>query len=153
MTDAAGDAESAAKQRIATPIGFEDPNLEAAVRNAIGKQSGQLMDTDVMSVNYLDASNCNISRLGGIEHLTGLTDLDLYNNRISDISPLAELTSLEWLNLYCNQVSDISPLTANPGLGQGCRISLDGNRLDLSPESDDMQTINTLMRRGASVCY
>lgn len=153
MTDAAGDAESAAKQRIATPIGFEDPNLEAAVRNAIGKQSGQLMDTDVMSVNYLDASNCNISRLGGIEHLTGLTDLDLYNNRISDISPLAELTSLEWLNLYCNQVSDISPLTANPGLGQGCRISLDGNRLDLSPESDDMQTINTPMRRGASVCY
>lgn len=153
VTDAAGDAESAAKQRIATPIGFEDPNLEAAVRNAIGKQSGQLMDTDVMSVNYLDASNCNISRLGGIEHLTGLTDLDLYNNRISDISPLAELTSLEWLNLYCNQVSDISPLTANPGLGQGCRISLDGNRLDLSPESDDMQTINTLMRRGASVCY
>ena len=153
MTDAAGDAESAAKQRIATPIGFEDPNLEAAVRNAIGKQSGQLMDTDVMSVNYLDASNCNISRLGGIEHLTGLTDLDLYNNRISDISPLAELTSLEWLNLYCNQVSDIRPLTANPGLGQGCTISLDGNRLDLSPESDDMQTINTLMRRGASVCY
>lgn len=153
MTDAAGDAESAAKQRIATPIGFEDPNLEAAVRNAIGKQSGQLMDTDVMSVNYLDASNCNISRLGGIEHLTGLTDLDLYNNRISDISPLAGLVSLEWLDLGANQISDISPLTANPGLGQGCRISLDGNRLDLSPESDDMQTINTLMRRGASVCY
>lgn len=153
MTDAAGDAESAAKQRIATPIGFEDPNLEAAVRNAIGKQSGQLMDTDVMSVNYLDASNCNISRLGGIEHLTGLTDLDLYNNRISDISPLAGLVSLEWLDLRANKISDISPLTANPGLGQGCRISLDGNRLDLSPESDDMQTINTLMRRGASVCY
>jgi internalin A len=104
-----------------------------------------------------------------------LTDLDLYNNRISDISPLAALLSLWKLSLganqisdigplagltsvtsfyvEANQISDISPLTANPGLGQGCRISLDGNRLDLSPESDDMQTINTLMRRGASVCY
>jgi len=94
-----------------------------------------------------------ISDIGPLAGLTSVTSLYVEANQISDIGSLAGLVSLEWLDLRANKISDISPLTANPGLGQGCTISLDGNRLDLSPESDDMQTINTLMRRGASVCY
>lgn len=247
----------------AFPITFEDLKLETVVRGKIGKPTGQLMNTDVMNVIELDAFGCQISRLGGIQHLVNLKHLNLDNNQISDISSLAGLTNIEMLHLHnnqisditalagltnmhsvhmnnnrisdisvlagltniealslsgnnasdiralagltsiktlylvgnqisditvlagltnievlflagnqvsdisalaglrsiskldmaYNQISDISALVANSGLGNGDTIWLKYNRLDLSPGSDDMQNINTLIERGASVTY
>ncbi len=245
------------------PIQFEDPNLEAVVRETIRKPTGQLMDTDVARIFELNASNRKISSLGGIERLinlsvldlggnqisdisllagltdivllwlnnnqisdisplagftnlkqlfltnnqisdisplerltdlqvlslggnqisdisplagltdlwslylqdnqisdinplsglTGLKKLFLTNNQISDISPLAGLTNLRELRLYRNLIGDISALVANTGLGSGDSVSLEYNRLDLSPGSDDMQNINALIARGVRVYY
>ena len=123
--------ESAAAQPAPVPIAFEDPNLEAAVRKAIRKQSGELTDMDAMSIESLYAPKCSISRLGGIEYLTGLQRLDLSSNSISNISPLAGLTALRSVSLNDNEISDITPLA---GLAQVTEIRLVRNRIfDISP--------------------
>jgi internalin A len=89
---------------------FPDPNLEAAIREAIGKPTDPICPSDLEGLTYLNASGNNITDLTGLEHCTSLTRLYLGINQISDISPLANLTNLTQLGLEHNQISDISPL-------------------------------------------
>jgi hypothetical protein len=164
-----------AAEPIPFPIEFDDPNFEAAIRREIRKPDGQIMSTDVRWITCLQPGGCNISELGGIEHLINLSVLSLATNRISDISALAGLRNLEYLLLSYNQISDISALAllsnlrdlaitdnqisdisalvANPGLGDGDRIDIRYNRLDLSSGSDAMRDINTLLQRGVRLEY
>ena len=134
-------------------VNFPDPNLEAAIREAINKPEGPITDEDLAGLTELDASDSGISDLTGIEHcvnleelylrhnemtsinpigeLTNLRKLDLSENRIVDISPLSRLTNLEWLNLWINQIDKISPLS---GLTNLQWLSLGHNRIsDISP--------------------
>ena len=93
-------------------VTFADPNLEAAIRSAISKQSGPIYTSDLDVLTELGARHRSIVDLTGLEHCTSLTRLYLDNNEISDISPLSSLTSLRVLELYHNQISDISPLSS-----------------------------------------
>ena len=110
---------------------FADPNLEAAVRDAIGKPTGPIYSSDLVGLTSLSASQKNITDLTGLEHCTSLTVLHLSGNQISDVSPLANLITLTELWLESNQISDISSLANLTNL-----ISLDlrGNQIsDISP--------------------
>jgi preprotein translocase subunit YajC len=89
---------------------FPDPNLEAALREAIGKPTGRIYKSDLQKLTSFYAPYRSIIDLTGMEHCINLVSLDLHNNRISDISPLAGLTKLEWLDLSYNRISNISPL-------------------------------------------
>jgi len=91
-------------------VTFADPNLEAAIREAIGKPTGPIYPSDLEGLTSLSASEKNIADLTGLECATSLTSLSLRYNQISDISPLANLTNLTWLDLEGNQISNISPL-------------------------------------------
>ena len=91
-------------------VAFVDPNLEAAVRDAIAIATGPIYSSDLGELTHLDASARNIIDLTGLEYATSLTTLDLVNNQISDISPLASLISLAELDLAYNRISDVSPL-------------------------------------------
>jgi hypothetical protein len=91
-------------------ITFPDPNLEAAVRQAIDKPTGDIYQADLEGLTSLDASWRGIVNLTGLEHATSLTQLDLHSNNISDISPLANLTGMRILHLGWNDISNISPL-------------------------------------------
>jgi Leucine-rich repeat (LRR) protein len=91
-------------------VAFADPDLEAAVRDAIAISTGPIYSSDLGELTDLDASAKNITDLTGLEYATGLTTLNLMSNQISDISPLADLTSLTIVNLWFNQIIDISPL-------------------------------------------
>jgi internalin A len=93
-----------------TVVDFPDPNLEAEIRDAIGKPTGPIYDTDVAGLTSLDADGVAISDLTGLEYCTDLTYLSLDNNQISDLSALAGCTSLTYLNLSTNQISDLSAL-------------------------------------------
>jgi len=93
-------------------VTFPDPNLETAIREAIGKPTGDIYQSDLVGLTGLDASSRGIVNLTGLEHCTSLNWLSLNNNQISDISPLSNLTNLGgWLNLHNNKISDISPLS------------------------------------------
>jgi len=74
-------------------------------------------------------------------------------NKIKDISPIKNLTNLSLLTLDDNSVADITPLVENPGFGEGDKIDLRYNYLDLTPGSEDMNNINTLINRGVEVIY
>jgi len=92
-------------------VTFADPNLEQAVRSALGIPAGQpITRADMARLADLDASNRGIQNLSGLEYAINLQNLSLGYNQISDISPLANLTKLQWLYLMYNQISDISPL-------------------------------------------
>ena len=99
-------------------IAFEDPALDAAVREAIGMSEGDIRYEDVADLSELswsdlaDQPHPTISDLSGIQCLKGLTVLTLYNNEITDVSPLAELPALTELYIASNDIGDVSPLSA-----------------------------------------
>jgi len=110
---------------------FPDPNLEAAIRQAIVKPVGDIYQSDLEELKAFSAEIMHIVNLTGLEHCTNLIWLDLWNNQISDISPLASLTNLTSLNLWYNQISDISPLASLTNL---TKLWLNLNRIsDISP--------------------
>ena len=98
------------------PVYFACPNLEAAIREAIGKPTGPICRSDLAGLTYLSAGGSSIADLTGLEYCTDLVQLYLWNNQISDVSPLAGLTSLWQLSLGSNPISDISPLADLTGL-------------------------------------
>lgn len=156
-------------------VTFNDRNLEAAVRDALGKPTGDITDADMAGLTRLDASGREISDLSGLEHAVNLGFLNLRHNQISDIGalaglknlwllaldnnrirnigPLTGLTNLQYLGLNYNQISDIIPLVRNSGLGSGDSVWLEHNYLDLTSGSDDMVNIQALIDRGVQVDY
>jgi hypothetical protein len=112
-------------------VDFPDFNLEAAIREAIGKPTGDIYASDLEGLTSLDAMEMNITDLTGLEHATSLISLNLWDNQISDTSPLTNLTSLKDLALLENQISDISPLANITSL---TILSLAKNQIsDISP--------------------
>ena len=93
------------------PVVFPDPNLEAAVRDALNKPSGDVTCADMQSLTELNARNRSIEDLEGLQNAVNLTSLNLAVNNISDLTPLEGLTSLTFLNLFSNDnVNDLTPL-------------------------------------------
>ena len=98
-------------------VSIPDPNLAAAVREALNMSAGEPVTThSILSLVKLDAPNRGIKRLTGLEHAVNLTEVDLgdeyisgegwvNSNAISDFSPLETLTNLARLDL-----SDMSGL-------------------------------------------
>ena len=131
-------------------VTFPDPNLEAAIRQAISKPTGDIYQSDLTSLTTLSAESLGIVDLTGLEHCTSLGDLYLSSNQINDISPLSGLTSLTDLSLYSNQISDIEPLVNNTGIASGDTVDLRANPLS----SISVSTyIPALQGRGVTVYY
>lgn len=106
---------------------IRDPNLAAAVREALGLASNVAITEQVMQrLTTLDASNRQIEDLTGLEHATQLEVLTLSDNQISDVKPLAGLTQLERLALENNQIRYISSLA---GLTRLTHLFLKNNKI------------------------
>lgn len=108
---------------VETPgvVVFTDAALEAKVRAAMGKPTGDITVAEAEAVTELDLSNEShdglaeneaISDLSGLEHFSNLTSLDLTFTGISEISPLSGLTKLERLCIGGNGVSDLTPISS-----------------------------------------
>jgi len=140
---------SGGADECAGEIGFADPRLEAAVRDAVGRPTGPLRSDDVADLSQLAAGLLEISDLSGIECLRGLARLYVEDNNvysdglgdlgdahnpaleISDLSPLSGLTRLTWLIVSGHSISDLSPLAEVTSL---TRIDVGDNLIDdLSP--------------------
>lgn len=92
-------------------VTFPDPNLEATIREAIGKPTGDISQSDLQWLTGLEARDRGIVSLAGLEYCTSLMSLELSDNQIGDVSPLANLTNLTWLGLLFNEIGDVSPLS------------------------------------------
>ncbi len=109
-------------------VSFEDSNLEAAVRAALGLNAGDAITcAAAQSLTELSASGRNIRRIGGLEFFTNLEVLDLSHNFIRSIAPVGALTHLSELNASYNLIT--SPgLSAN--LTQLSQLDLSYNLID-----------------------
>lgn len=134
-------------------VNFKDSNLEAAVRNAVGKDSSQLIyKSDILKLNYLDASGGVITDLSGLEMFTNLNFLFLQNTNLSssELSPIQRLTNLRQLNLSHNiNITSIAALKSLTRL-TSLDISYDGIT-DFSPLSS-LNHLNTLYLLGGNNC-
>ena len=126
---------------LAGIVDFPDPGLEAAIRDAIGKPTGDILDTDLDGLMSLDASNRSISNLEGIQYCTDLMQLLLNTNHIGGISALSGLTNLTLLDLGSNQIVDISPLS---GLTSLVILILDFNQITDISALAGMANLRTL---------
>lgn len=95
---------------LSPPVTLADAALDSAVREAVGKPSGQLTVSDLDTLQSLSTAQSGIVSLSGIEELAGLLTLALERNQIGDVAPLSGLVSLTQLGLAENQISDVSPL-------------------------------------------
>ena len=113
-------------------VSIPDPNLAAAVREALNLSAGETFTThSILNLLYLEASNRGIKDLTGLAYAVNLTSLDVWNNPISNLSPLANLTQLTSLFLVGTGVSDVSPLA---NLTQLTRLRLRDTAVsDVSP--------------------
>jgi len=76
--------------------------IEAAIRFAAEKPTGELTKADLEKVMRLSLSTKQLIDLKGLEKLTQLTHLDLFNNKLTDVKVLEKLTQLTFLNLSFN---------------------------------------------------
>ena len=107
-------------------VNFPDPGLEAAIRGAVGRVTGDILDSDLLGLIHLFADNQSIANLEGIQHCADLKSLILFNNQIVDIIPLSELVNLTSLILDNNQIVDIISLS---GLINLRTLSLNDNQI------------------------
>ncbi len=108
---------------------------------------------NLTSLRALLLGGNRVSDITPLQNLTNLEELTFWSNQVSDISPLQNLINLRTLNFQNNQVSDIAPLVNNDGIGSGDSILMRDNFLDLTPGSQDMENIDTLISRGCEVDY
>lgn len=113
-------------------ISFTDTKVEQAVREKLGKDTGNISVKELLSIyrlklpqgvkslkdiskltnlEYLDAGQLKLKDITAIENLTKLRVLYLQRNSISDISALKKLSKLEVLSLNGNQIVSITPLS------------------------------------------
>jgi internalin A len=117
--------------RADTVVVFPDLNLEAAIRQAIEKPTGDIYESNLATLTDLDANGRGITDLDGLQYCVGLVHLNIYQNQISDITPLDGLTALTELGLDWNEISDITPLD---GLTALTDLSLYQNQIsDITP--------------------
>jgi formylglycine-generating enzyme required for sulfatase activity len=80
-----------------------DPNLNTAIREALGKPAGPLTQLDMLTLTNFGAVFRNITNVQGLEAARNLTSLDLQDNRITNVNILTNLTRLVFLDLSENR--------------------------------------------------
>jgi len=84
--------------------------IEAAIRKAVEKPTGELTQADLEKVVLLPLNLKEISDLSPLSKIAGLECLSVGGNKITNLSPLANLKKLKELFLSSNEISDLSPL-------------------------------------------
>jgi len=107
-------------------------------------------------LNSIEELRLTFNQIGDISPLAGLTTLqflELDMNVITDFQPLAGLTDLDNLYLSNNQADVIGALVTNTGLEAGDVVDISHNWLDVTPGSQAMTDIQTMLDRGVNLTW
>jgi Leucine-rich repeat (LRR) protein len=124
------------------PVHFSDPNLKAAVEDALWIEDPT--SADMLSLRELSCVSRGVTNITGLEKAENLRVLNLRFNQISDISPLSGLSNLQNLSLSRNQVNSLSPLS---GLDRLRNLDLHGNDLSNISVLSGLPNLQTLILR------
>ena len=104
-------SESPVEAETSQVVEIPDPNLRAAIAEALHKAPGDAITrAEMETLGELEAQGREITDLSGIAFAINLRKLNVFNNTLSDISPVASLRNLGFLFIGDNPISDISPL-------------------------------------------
>ena len=86
--------------------------IEAAIRRAAKKPTGELTKADLEKVTFLDFSfnQHQLTDVKGLENLTKLEELHLARNQLTSVKGLENLTKLTNLSLQFNKLTDVKGL-------------------------------------------
>ena len=84
--------------------------IEAAIRKAAKKPTGELTKVDLEKVTELHIQYIGLTSVEGLEKLTQLKKLLLNDNQLTDVKGLEKLTQLKELSLSGNQLTDVKGL-------------------------------------------
>ena len=85
-------------------------HVEARIRTAANKPTGELTQADFEKVTRLDLYNNQLTSVKGLEKLTKLKELFLSDNQLTSVKGLEKLTQLKELYLSNNQLTDVKGL-------------------------------------------
>ncbi len=109
-------------------VSIPDPELEDAIRSEIGRPTGDIYRSDLMTIISLDASGRGISNLTGLSHCKNLTaSLNLNNNDIASILPLSGVVNVTELYIRSNNIEIINSLGPLQDIE---KIDLDSNQIE-----------------------
>ena len=101
--------------------------IEAAIRKAAKKPTGELTKADLEKVTELNLNRSQLTGVKGMEKLTKLEWLHLGNNQLTNVPMgLEKLTQLKVLNLGDNQLTEVKGLE---NLTELTYLNLYGNQL------------------------
>ncbi|MDB6031230.1 MAG: hypothetical protein JWM16_1568, partial [Verrucomicrobiales bacterium] len=92
----------------AQEVSIPDPNLNAAIHEALGKPAGPLTQSDMLALTSLGAVFRSITNVQGLEAARNLVVLDLQDNRITSFDILTNLTRLVYLDLSENRIPKLT---------------------------------------------
>ncbi|HXT39303.1 MAG TPA: SUMF1/EgtB/PvdO family nonheme iron enzyme [Candidatus Angelobacter sp.] len=110
----------------AQEVSVPDPNLDAAIREVLGKPAGPLTQQDMLGLTNFGAVFRNITNVQGLEAARNLVSLDLQDNRITNVNILTNLTRLVLLDLGENRFPEF---TLPPGLTNLAKLRLESGVL------------------------
>ena len=105
---------------------WHDKAVEKAVREAIGKEQGIVMLSDVISLKRLDLSAMEIENIQDLAEFSRLEYLDLSLTKVTDIAPVA---SLKKLRVFWCQYCGLEDLSAMEGMEKLTELHLDHNKI------------------------
>ena len=105
--------------------------IEAAIRKAAKKPTGELTKADLEKVGRLRLMDKGLTDVKGLEKLTQLKSLWLNNNQLTSVKGVEKLTKLTWLDLGGNKLTDVKGLE---NLTQLKRLFLQYNQLTEVPK-------------------
>ena len=115
--------------------------VEAAIRRAANKPTGELTKADYEKVTKLYLHDNQLTNVKGLEKLTQLEELYLYGNKLTDVKGLEKLTKLKRLSLQNNQLTDVTGLEK---LTQLTWLNLWNNRLTELKGLEKLTQLKTL---------
>ncbi len=84
--------------------------IEAAIRKAAKKPTGELTKADLEKVRELYLVDDQLTDVKELEKLTNLTELSLVDNQLTDVKGLEKLTQLTALSLGGNKLTSVKGL-------------------------------------------
>lgn len=112
-------------------VTFEDPALEAVIRELIRKKEGQLFVSDIRNIVEINAERKGITSLEGLQDCKKLKSLFIGFNEITDLEPIRELKFLTTLFVRYNKISNVDALGNLSNLNN---LDMTGNKVtDIKP--------------------
>lgn len=127
---------------------FTDKNLEAVVKEELKHSKGELSDSNLANVYFLNASGKKITNLKGLEKCPNLAELNLANNQITDLTPLKDLKNLQSLTLTSNKIADLGPLS---GLAKLQYLELSNNQVAKLDPLSGLSSLSSLYLTGNKI--